>query len=544
MAINLPIVSKFDDKGIKQAQAGLGSLGRNIGRGFAVATAAVAAAGAGLVAFGTSVAKEAENALIAQRRLDQVAESMGIFGDQAAATSRRLGDYAEKQELIVGVDAEVIKATQAKLLTFKELAKTAGTVGGSMDRATKAALDLAATGFGTAETNAIQLGKALQDPIKGINSLARAGVTFTAQEKENIKTLVESGKTLEAQNLILKAIETQVGGTSEATVSGFNLMKISMDNLKEQVGMALMPALDGLFKSFSQNLLPIMTDIAEKVGPVLAGVIENLTKFIKDATDPSTKLGGTFKDMADKAKAVFDRVSEIVAEALPGLQRMFENVKGPIEDVLGFLGTLGEVVLVAVKDLITNEGFQKAFERVAKSVGDFAREAGRLAKSDLVKFLTDISTTTITGGLTVLGNALKIIAGALSAINNTMDALKGKKLSWDQILPSLNIIPIDWENLIKGFMPKFLPNSGVPKFATGGIVPARAGGTLGIIGEAGQAEAVIPLNRLEKMIGGKGNSYNITVNAGMGSDGNSIGRKIIDEILRFERSSGQVFARA
>lgn len=38
-------------------------------------------------------------------------------------------------------------------------------------------------------------------------------------------------------------------------------------------------------------------------------------------------------------------------------------------------------------------------------------------------------------------------------------------------------------------------------------------------------------------------TFNITVNAGMGSDGQDIGRKIVDEILRFERSSGKVFAR-
>jgi TP901 family phage tail tape measure protein len=36
----------------------------------------------------------------------------------------------------------------------------------------------------------------------------------------------------------------------------------------------------------------------------------------------------------------------------------------------------------------------------------------------------------------------------------------------------------------------------------------------------------------------------ITVNAGMGADGNRIGEQIVNEILRFERSSGRVFARA
>jgi phage-related protein len=38
--------------------------------------------------------------------------------------------------------------------------------------------------------------------------------------------------------------------------------------------------------------------------------------------------------------------------------------------------------------------------------------------------------------------------------------------------------------------------------------------------------------------------FNVNVNAGMGADGQDIGRKIVDEIIRFERSSGRVFARA
>lgn len=541
MAINLPIVSKFDDKGIKAAQNGLGKLGATIGKGFAVATAAVAAAGAGLIAFGVTVAKEAEAALIAQRRLDQVARSMGLFGDEAAKVSKRLGEYAEANEIALGVDADVIKATQAKLLTFKELAKTAGETGGAMDRATKAALDLAATGFGTAETNAIQLGKALNDPIKGITALARAGVTFTEQEKENIKVLVESGKTLEAQNLILKAIETQVGGTAEATASGFTKMQLSMNAVKDEIGFALMPAVDELFTAFSEEITPIMTDIAKDVGPAMAGAVSNLAGVIRDATDPSTELGGTLQDMATKAKAVYDRVTEVFKDAMPGLKSIFENIKTPIKNVVDLLATLGEIVLVAVKDLITNEAFQRAFERVAVSVGDFAKEAKRLAESGLIKFLTDLTSNTIIAAVTVLGEGLARISGALSTINNTIDLLKGKKLNWDSILGGLKILPIDFENLIKGFTPKPM---GVPRFAEGGIVPARAGGTLGIIGEAGQPEAVIPLNRLENMMGGKSSQYNITVNAGMGADGNSIGRKIVDEILRFERSSGQVFARA
>lgn len=78
----------------------------------------------------------------------------------------------------------------------------------------------------------------------------------------------------------------------------------------------------------------------------------------------------------------------------------------------------------------------------------------------------------------------------------------------------------------------------VPAFAKGGIV---TGPTLALIGEAGP-EAVVPLSgRNAKSMG---NTYNITVNAGIGTDGTSVGRVIVDAIKKYERTSGPVFKSA
>jgi hypothetical protein len=53
-----------------------------------------------------------------------------------------------------------------------------------------------------------------------------------------------------------------------------------------------------------------------------------------------------------------------------------------------------------------------------------------------------------------------------------------------------------------------------------------------------------PVGSSSNVASSGGMTLNLTVNAGMGADGADIGRKIVDEILRFERSSGKVFARA
>jgi hypothetical protein len=130
---------------------------------------------------------------------------------------------------------------------------------------------MAAAGFGEAESNAVQLGKALQDPIKGINALTRSGITFTEQEKEQIKVLVESGKTLQAQDMILKAIETQVGGTAEATATSSAKMKIAFDNLSEAIGTILLPYFEKL-AAFVNRFTPVMVEHADVIIKVAAAI--------------------------------------------------------------------------------------------------------------------------------------------------------------------------------------------------------------------------------------------------------------------------------
>ena len=54
----------------------------------------------------------------------------------------------------------------------------------------------------------VQLAKALEDPKRGLTALSRSGITFNEAQTETIKKLVDSGKLLDAQALIL---DTETG---------------------------------------------------------------------------------------------------------------------------------------------------------------------------------------------------------------------------------------------------------------------------------------------------------------------------------------------
>jgi hypothetical protein len=278
MAVRIPLITDFDGRGIRKAIAEFKQLETTsakasfaLRKSFVPATAALA----GFGAFMVKAAKGAEEARIAQAALANVLDSMGY-----PEATNRVSQYAEQLERTLAIDADVIKRTQTKLATFKQLTATVNNAGGAFDRATMAALDLAAAGFGEAETNAVQLGKALQDPIKGIAALSRAGVTFTAQEKQKIKELVESNRLLEAQDLILSAIESQVGGTAKESVSSFESMRLALARISDAFGEIMLPILQALapvlesvaawFESNPQFVLALSVAIVALTGSIIA----------------------------------------------------------------------------------------------------------------------------------------------------------------------------------------------------------------------------------------------------------------------------------
>ncbi len=316
MSAIIKLLSKFDDSGIRKAKSSFSGLSKTVG------ALGIGLGLGSLVSYAKTATQGFENAQIASAKLANVMKSMGV-GD----ATKRVDAYAESLQLVTAVDADVIKATQTKLATFANLTTTIDEAGGAFDRATVAALDLAAAGFGSAEGNAVQLGKALNDPIKGITSLAKSGVTFTTQEKAKIKTLVETNKILEAQDIILQAIETQVGGTAEAGASVFDRMKLSMDSVSDSIG---------------EILLPYMKDFTDFLS---TDVIPNVQSFLKDLSNPDTETGKTFIAIKDAVTDTYNGVKDFFAlfgggDAMKGFGVVASNLIKMLPALLALKGIM------------------------------------------------------------------------------------------------------------------------------------------------------------------------------------------------------------
>lgn len=206
---------------------------------FKYAAASLAAAGIG--ALFKNMFDEAKEA---QQVSASTAQGIKTMGAASWITAKQVGDLSEAISNKIGVDDELIQSSANLLLTFGKVKNAVGKNNDIFNRAVAASQDLAAKGFGDANSAAKMLGKALNDPIKGITALSRAGVTFDKGQIEQIKHMVKAGDVLGAQKMIMAEVEKQVKGTAEATATGADKMKVRWGNFQEQLGTAFMPVLE------------------------------------------------------------------------------------------------------------------------------------------------------------------------------------------------------------------------------------------------------------------------------------------------------------
>ena len=154
-----------------------------------------------------------------------------------------------------GASSTTIRSGENLLLTFRNVRNVAGENNDVFDQATLAALDMSAA-LGRDLTSASKtVGKALQNPIRGVSGLRRANVSFSKAQETTIQRLVESGRMLEAQKIILRQVEVAYGGSAAAAGDTFagkvNRLRNSLLELGVTVGTELLPVVTPLVEQMT-----------------------------------------------------------------------------------------------------------------------------------------------------------------------------------------------------------------------------------------------------------------------------------------------------
>ncbi|NRD25554.1 phage tail length tape measure family protein [Frigoribacterium sp. VKM Ac-2836] len=446
MAGQTVIVSILADG--KKATQGLGEVASSfeklgkITAGFAVgagiAIGAVALGVGKLVA--DSIAAAAESEKVAAQT-DAVVKSTGMA---AGRSSEQIGDLALRLSNLTGIDDEVVQSASNIVATFTQIK------GDQFDATTAAALDMS-TALGTDASSAAQmLGKALNDPIAGIGKLSKAGVTFTDQQKAQIKAMTEAGDVAGAQGVILAEVQKEFGGSAEAYGNTFLGLKDKVSNafgnIQETFGSAFLPVLSqglGQIATLLQNVgesdrfLAITQSVADFVGGLLAGApaIGSFIGPLAGAVASVSPLG-----------AVLSYVSQNLGSVLPAFQAFgaalgsaFIALAPVAVTLLTSLGNVLGTVIGAVMPVVV--GLIGTFAGILTTLVPVIAQVASTIGGALITILTTLAPI-IAQLVTALGPLLTTILTALAPIITIVATTIGTLLTAIMPLITGAILPL------------------------------------------------------------------------------------------------------
>ncbi len=423
------------------------------------------AGAAGLSAV-TLALRSATTAAIEQAQAEaQLAQGIKSTGGAAGQTADALKRYASGLQRLTTFSDEAIIRSQSILLTFTKIQ------GETFPATTRAVLDLAARMGTDLPAAAIQLGKALNDPVANLGELGRAGIQFTKEQKEVIKVLWEGGRAAESQAIILEELTTQFGGSAEAAAKaaggGYKQAINAFRDMSEGLGSALLPTLDsagrvfaksgGSLKKFAETItltiLPML--LVGKAWQKITGPGEEVTKGVLEQTQRFIELSDAIGDvnllLIDNHSLEVDNAVALVAtnkaledeeDRLKKLAKAAEDAARKLRDILASVDALIPSLADAAEETLEFQRRMEAldeleidpFKGLLNADGNL-NLLGGAADLDTLLGDTEPAFDELKGKFEGLGGQVfGILSGAI------ISALRGKGVNYEQLGSALGTI--------------------------------------------------------------------------------------------------------
>lgn len=231
----------------------------------------------------------------AEQEQAQLAAVVKSTGEAAGFSVAKLNDMAEAMAKASTFGAGDINQAQARLLSYT------GVVGEQFPKAMQAAIDMA-TRMGMAVPQAAEaVGKALDSPKDGLSALSKQGFRFTEDQKALVEELQATGRTAEAQGIILAALESSYGGAALAA--------------RDTFGGAL-------------------TALQETINDLLTGDSGSMAKMKSSVEGLNTTLG------SEETRAAFQKFTGWLADAASAAVRAAADLASGTEAAGGFINAI------------------------------------------------------------------------------------------------------------------------------------------------------------------------------------------------------------
>ena len=205
---------------------------------------------------------------------------LAATGGAAGLTSDEITTLANDLQAVTNFEGDATVAAAGVLATFTQIK------GDVFKQAIVSAQDLSAVMGQDLDASIVQVGKALNDPIKGVTALQRVGVSFTQTQKDQIKQLQTSGDLVGAQAVILAELQGEFGGAAKAMADPFVIMMNFIGDIVEMFGSLLVPSINLVAELITSKIVPNSAAMAEGfayVGQVIAEYLGDAIQFVSDA---------------------------------------------------------------------------------------------------------------------------------------------------------------------------------------------------------------------------------------------------------------------
>lgn len=355
----------------------------------------------------------------------QVQAALTSMGNASGKTLEQLQATAEGLRNLTGVDDdEILKKVTANLLTF-------GNVSGDVfDRAQASIVDISARLGGDLQSATMMVGKALNDPIKGLGALRKTGIQFTEQQQEQIKAMSAAGDMAGAQAIMLAELERQFGGAAKAAADAdiWTPMKTALMDLEgafepliRNVVTPAITAVAGLTRTFASlppsmvGIVAVAAAVAAAIGPVLIGVGALVAAVGTIGT--AIAAGGAAAAIAAFATAALPFVA--AAAAIGAAVYAFRDDLGPILTEFG--KAIADAIGPAIPPLV--EAARAAFTSLMDTMSALFAVVGPILAQVATAFVaafgpiivTALRTlaATVTSVFDILGKTLRVVTALL-----------------------------------------------------------------------------------------------------------------------------------
>ena len=384
----------------------------------------------------------------------------------------------------------------------------------SYTRVAESAADIAQVNQVDVKTSFMQLAKALQDPKRNLAALNRSGIAFTENERKKINALMESNKVTEAHAMILGIVEGSYKDLAKAGAKGFagdvDSLGESFNDFAEALGQALIPVVQPIVRGLT-SLFEILSKIPTSVTTVTLAIAgsSGLVYAIKILMGSIKALNLTLMLNPWYALAAGVTVATVaIFQAATANSRFAQEIASgtrPLEEAVEKITALDKKIKDLEDSLDERRGRDKSATNKLIARLKKERELYEQAIKDFNK-LSGSNINPLTGledatdRVSVKWETIKetIATGLTSAVQGLIDGTKTLGESLAGIAKSIGSMYLKaaFMNMLPGLPTQAEGgyNGGSFKaFAKGGLVSSP---TIGLIGEAGEDEYVIPASKM------------------------------------------------